>query len=314
MTKMKEKYQAINWNKIQNRVDYSAWSRLNDFIWEPERIPVKEDVEEFNKLSQLEQDTILKAFAALGFLSTIQVKVGNDSVKQDAVTQQEFSVFNAFAYHESISNKAYSNVIGTLSAPGKVNDYFDWANNNEELQEIADLYLALYQHGESWQKKIALSFMEMSIYHACFYAPLYIFGTDRLTRTAEVVKLAIRTTTFNAMYPGVKLRLNTADYSEQAQAGIENWIKDFQTKLDPIMNKFILDLYSQINWQDDAMHYWHYTMNKNYMNLGYQSPYDEDADSISDQIQKGVIKSADFEDFFYYSNDNALTKYNPKNE
>ena len=36
------------WNKIENRVDFSAWSRLNDFIWEPARVPVHKDKDEFN--------------------------------------------------------------------------------------------------------------------------------------------------------------------------------------------------------------------------------------------------------------------------
>ena len=44
------KFEAINWNQIANRVDYSAWSRLNDFIWEPERIPVFKDKKEFESL------------------------------------------------------------------------------------------------------------------------------------------------------------------------------------------------------------------------------------------------------------------------
>ena len=31
-------------------------------------------------------------------------------------------------------------------------------------------------------------------------------------------------------------------------------------------------------------------------------------------MQQGLIKSADFEDFFYYADRNALTKYNKKQD
>lgn len=44
--------------------------------------------------------------------------------------------------------------------------------------------------------------------------------------------------------------------------------------------------------------------------LGFPTPYPEDEDSISSIMQQGLIKSADFEDFFYYADRNALTKYN----
>ncbi|WP_206517293.1 hypothetical protein [Lactobacillus amylolyticus] len=51
--------------------------------------------------------------------------------------------------------------------------------------------------------KISLSFMEMAIYHSGFYAPLHLFGEGKLVRTTELTKLAIRATSFNAMYPGL---------------------------------------------------------------------------------------------------------------
>lgn len=45
---MTEKYyKAINWNDMEDRVDKSAWARLNDIIWEPRHVPVKEDKKNF---------------------------------------------------------------------------------------------------------------------------------------------------------------------------------------------------------------------------------------------------------------------------
>ena len=47
---MTEKYyEAINWNDMEDRVDKSAWARLNDIIWEPRNVPVREDKKEFIK-------------------------------------------------------------------------------------------------------------------------------------------------------------------------------------------------------------------------------------------------------------------------
>lgn len=305
-------FKAINWNQIANKVDYSAWSRLNDFIWEPERVPVFKDKKEFEQLDENVQTAVLKAFATLSFLSTIQVKIGDDAVKQDAVTSQEYSVYSALGYLEAIANKGYSNVIQNLANPTKIDSYFDWANKQAELQKLAARYKDIYQNGEWWQKKIALSFMEMSLYHAGFYATLRVFGTGKLVRTAEIIKLAIRTTSFNAMYPGVKFRLESANDSADKQKEYQDWTSNFVKEIAPLMDKLIASEYTDADWKDEATHYFHYTLNKNFMNLGYPTPYPEDADCMSNVLQKGLIKSADFEDFFYYSNRHTLTEFRDK--
>ncbi|RVU70922.1 MULTISPECIES: ribonucleotide-diphosphate reductase subunit beta [Lactobacillus] len=306
---MTEKFEAINWNKIPNRVDYSAWSRLNDFIWEPERIPVSEDKPDFKQLSPEIQDAFLKALASLAFMSTIQVKIGDSAVKKDAVTPQEYSVFNALNYLESIANKGYSNLIQALANPLKINSYFDWANDQDELQTLAHKLIDIYENGAAWQKKIVLSFTEMAFYHIGFYGPTYLFGQGKLVRSAELLKLAVRSTSFNAMYPGVKFRLETADKPADEQKNFETWTNDFIKEIAPVMEKHIDKLYGKLGSTDDAKHYFHYTINKNFMNLGYPTPYPEDTDSLSETIQKGLIKSANFEDFFFYSNANTLTKF-----
>lgn len=307
---MTEEYKAINWNQIANRVDYSAWSRMNDFLWEPERVPVKEDKKDFDRLDSNVQETVLRAFGALAFLSTLQVKYGDDLVKQDAATTQEFSVFSALGYQEATANKGYSNVIQNLAKPQKINSYFDWANGQEELQELANLLVDIYKHDTPYHKKIALSFTEMCLYHIGFYAPLYVFGNGKLVRTAEVVKYAIRTTTFNAMYPGVKFRLESANDSKEEQDKIKDWTNDFIKKLVVISDKLIAKLYDQVGWTPEVKQYFRYTINKNCMNLGYPMPYKAQIENLSEQIQQGVIKSADAEDFFFYSNRHTLTKLN----
>lgn len=310
---MNKKFETINWNRIANRVDYSAWSRMNDFIWEPERVPVKKDKKDFDSLDKSIQETILKAFGSLAFLSTLQVEYGDDLVKRDSVTKQEYSVWSALGYQEATANKGYSNVIQNLARPTQINNYFDWADSQDELQELANLLVDIYQNGKPFEKKIALSFTEMCLYHIGFYAPLYAFGAGKLVHTAEVVKYAIRTTTFNAMYPGVKFRLESAETSQEDQDSIKQWTMDFVNKIVPLGKKLIQKIYEDTGWADEATKYFYYTLNKNFMNLGYPMPYKEQIEMLSDRIQQGVIKSADSEDFFFYSNRNALTKFVNKN-
>ena len=105
---MTEKYyKAINWNDMEDRVDKSAWSRLNDIIWEPRNVPVREDKKEFLQLDKpVQDDTRSRVFGALSFSSGLQMKNGLEQIKVDAITPEEAAVLNALQYLESIANKA----------------------------------------------------------------------------------------------------------------------------------------------------------------------------------------------------------------
>ena len=306
---MTKKYRTINRNKIENRIDFSAWFRLNDIIWEPARVPVHKDKDEFNNLEPVIQDTFLKSFSSLAFLSSLQVKIGDDIVKKDSATQLEYSVFNALAYLEAIANRGYNYVIQTLADPTQVDSMIEWAENSDILQDIATLIGDVYLKGSVLQKKIALSFVEMAVYHADYYTPLYIFGEGKLVRSAEIIKLAIRSTSFNAMYPGVKFRASFDNLSKEKQDDLKVWIDTFIANLASLVEKHIDELYTNCGWNNEVKHYFRYTINKNYMNLGFPTPYPDDANTINPTIQRGVIKSADFEDFFYYQNSNRLTDF-----
>ena len=60
----KKYYEAINWNDMEDRVDRSAWARLNDIIWEPRHVPVREDRKEnyFFRYNTLNADYTNKCF------------------------------------------------------------------------------------------------------------------------------------------------------------------------------------------------------------------------------------------------------------
>lgn len=43
----KSYYKTSNWNAVEDQVDRSAWARLNDIVYEPRRVPIHEDRNEF---------------------------------------------------------------------------------------------------------------------------------------------------------------------------------------------------------------------------------------------------------------------------
>ncbi len=182
---MTEKYyKAINWNDMEDRVDKSAWSRLNDIIWEPRHVPVREDKKEFLQLDKPVQDALLHAFGALTFSSGLQMKIGLEQIKVDAITPEEAAVLNALQYLESIANKGYSYVINELTDSNTAKDVLNWADDNPYLQKKIRILNKIYQGGDALQKKAANVILETALYHSGFYAPLYLFGQGKMVRTA----------------------------------------------------------------------------------------------------------------------------------
>lgn len=306
---MKKYYKAINWNDMEDRVDRSAWARLNDIIWEPRHVPVREDKKEFLQLDKPVQEAMLHAFGALSFSSGLQMRNGIDQLKPDAITPEEVAVLNALQYLESIANKGYSYVLYELSDAEEVKKTLAWADNNPYLQKKIHLLNEIYQSGDALQKKAANVILETALYHSGFYAPLYLFGEGKMIRTAEILKLALRGTSFSGIYPGYKFRLGYAKLGKQEQKDLRKWIDDLYSKLVANEEKHIELTYKGTGWADDVKHYLYYSVNKAYLNLGFSARYPDTANTINPVIEKGVIKSAVFEDFFFYTNNHSLTKF-----
>ena len=307
---MTEKYyEAINWNDMEDRVDKSAWARLNDIIWEPRNVPVREDKKEFIKLDKPIQEALLHAFGALSFSSGLQMRNGIEQVKADAITPEESAVLNALQYLESIANKSYSYVLHELSDDKTVEETLNWANNNPYLQNKIHILNKIYQSGDALQKKAADVILETALYHSGFFAPLYLFGDGKMVRTAEIVKLALRGTSFSGIYPGYKFRLGYSKLGKNEIDRLKEWIDNLYDELVANEEKHIHLMYKGTGWEEDAKHYFYYSVNKAYLNLGFSDKYPDTANTINATIGKGVIKSAVFEDFFFYTNDHSLNKF-----
>lgn len=305
----KKYYESINWNDMEDRVDKSAWARLNDIIWEPRNVPVKEDKKEFLKLKKPMQEALLHSFGSLSFSSGLQMRNGIEQLKADAITPEESAVFNALQYLESIANKGYSYVLHELSDDKTVEETLDWADNNPYLQKKIHILNRIYQSGDALQKKAANVMLETALYHSGFFASLYLFGQNKIVRTAEIVKLALRGTSFSGIYPGYKFRIGYSKLSKCEQDKLKDWIDNLYDELIANEEKHIHYIYKGTGWEEDAKHYFYYSVNKAYLNLGFSAKFSDTADTINSTLEKGVINSAVFKDFFFYTNDHSLTKF-----
>lgn len=88
--------------------------------------------------------------------------------------------------------KSYSTIFQTLSTPQEINVIFEWADNNDLLQEKAKIINEIYQNGNEMEIKVASVFLESALFYSGFYTPLLFLGKTKMVNSAEIIKLIIR--------------------------------------------------------------------------------------------------------------------------
>lgn len=302
-------FKPFDWKSDKQAVDNSAWSRLNDIIYEARRIPIYKDKKEFLSLPIAQQQALLHCFASLSVTSRLQMKTGVASVQKVATTPKEAGVFNALQYLESINNRTYSYLIEELTNNKTERDaIFNWIDSDPYLQHKNYYLNEIYQGGNSLQRLTAMILLNSGFYHSAFFAPLYLFGKGHLPKIAESIKYALRVTSFSSMYPGIKFRKIYTQLSPEKQKEIVTWINNL---LDDLLSNeidHIKLLYKDTGWTDKVISYVKYTLNKGLLSLGLENKYPETADTVDPELMQGIIESADADGFFFYANRHSLTK------
>jgi len=67
---------AINWNRLQDDKDLEVWNRLTSNFWLPEKVPLSNDIQSWNTLTDKEKQLTIRVFTGLTLLDTIQSSVG----------------------------------------------------------------------------------------------------------------------------------------------------------------------------------------------------------------------------------------------
>lgn len=269
-------YKANNWNTVEEQVDRSAWARLNDIVYEPRRVPIYKDQKEFLHLPKNEQTVILHSFGSLTLSSILQMKVALSEIKKDAENSEE--------------------------------DAYEWANQNPYLQKKMKLLNTVYQSGNAIRKKAAHVFLSTGLYHSSFFGPLYLFGQHKLPRAAELIKYALRITTLNGIYTGIKFRRDFFKLSKKEQNKVHDWVYDLCDNLYDNELSHIKLLYQNTDLEDKVEHYIHYALNKALMNLGQEPKYPENVETLDPILTTGLMESAMIEDFFFYTNAHPILK------
>ena len=97
--------EAVNWNRIEDEKDVEIWNRLTANFWLPERIPLSNDRQSWDNLTDRERLTTMHVFTGLTLLDTIQGTIGAVNLIPDSLTPHEEAVYTNIAFMEAFSGE-----------------------------------------------------------------------------------------------------------------------------------------------------------------------------------------------------------------
>ncbi|MGO1539329.1 MAG: class 1b ribonucleoside-diphosphate reductase subunit beta [Leucobacter sp.] len=291
---------AINWNRIQDDKDLEIWNRLTNNFWLPEKVPLSNDIQSWNTLTEEEQTVTMRVFAGLTLLDTIQGTVGAVTMIPDATTLHEEAVLTNIAFMESVHAKSYSSIFSTLASTSQIDDVFRWAREHPNLQKKAQIIVDYYNGEDPLKRKVASTILESFLFYSGFYLPMYWSAHAKLTNTADLIRLIIRDEAVHGYYIGYKYqreleKITDADRKQE----LKDWT--FSLLYDLYENEvaFTHDLYDGVGWSEDVKKFLHYNANKALMNLGYEPMFPSSVTDVNPSILSALSPGSDENhDFF----------------
>lgn len=291
--------EAINWNRIDDPKDLEVWNRLTNNFWLPEKVPLSNDIQSWNTLTEDEQTLTMRVFTGLTLLDTLQGTVGAVSLIPDAVTQHEEAVYTNIAFMESVHAKSYSSIFSTLANTPQIDAAFRWGRENEQLQKKAKIIMGYYHGDDSAKKKVASTLLESFLFYSGFYLPMYWSSHAKLTNTADIIRLIIRDEAVHGYYIGYKYQRNLERLTQAERDELKDYTFDLMFDLYDNEIQYTEEMYDELGWTEDVKRFLRYNGNKALNNLGYEGMFPADETRVSPSILSALSPNADENhDFF----------------
>jgi ribonucleoside-diphosphate reductase beta chain len=289
---------AINWNEVPD-FEKQIWNKLTENFWLPEKISLSNDLQSWRKMTEHEKETTIKVFAGLTFLDTIQGSIGAVTLIKDAGNQFEEAILCNMAFMEQVHAKSYSSIFSTLCSTKEIDDVFRWTEENDHLQFKANEVLKYYRGDDPMKKKIASTMLEGFLFYSGFYLPLYWSSRQKLTNTADLIRLILRDEGVHSYMIGQWYQRDLAKLSDARQAELKEFTYELLFDLYENEVEYTQDLYDELGLTEDVKKFLRYNANKSLMNLGYDPLFPKDQTDVSAAILSSLsTNSGENHDFF----------------
>ncbi|URP22233.1 ribonucleotide reductase [Microbacterium phage Big4] len=296
----------VNWNNV-DEFNRSIWETLTTNFWVPERVNMSGDLASWRKLSEAEKTLVLRVFAGLTLLDTIQGTVGAVRLLQDAHSPFEEAVLANIVFMEQIHAKSYSNIFSTLSNTEAINEAFEWSHENEFLRYKQKRILEAYDGDDPLKRKIASVMLESGLFFSGFGLPFHLAGRGKLPNTADMIRLILRDEAVHGYAIGYWFQEELRKLPEDEQMDYQMWAIDFATDLYENEEKYTRSLYDDAGLTDIILPYVRYNWSKAFQNLGFDPIFPDTLRDI-DPVLASSMSQQENGDFFSGTTTYAIGK------
>lgn len=280
-----EVFEAKNWNNAEDDMDKQIWDRLISQFWIDTRIPVSNDIPSWAKFTEEEKWLTLRVFTGLTLLDTLQGEFGAPSLVPDAITAIEKSWLANIAFMEEVHAKSYSTIFQTLASTREINEAFRWSRESETLQNKARIVKNYYtmdndkDHLAPLKRKVASTLLESFLFYSGFFLPIWFDTRQKLTNTADLIKLIIQDEAVHGFAIGYKFQQGFNQLSAEDKEYLTDWSYDLLEELYDNELRYTEDLYDGVfeeyHLTEKVKEFLRYNANKALQNLGFDSLFSD---------------------------------------
>lgn len=305
---MKTNTKAINWNEIEDYTDLDVWNKLTKNFWLDTKIPLSNDIKSFAGLSEDEKTAILKVFAGLTQLDTIQGHIGADSISEYAITPHEIAVMKQIGFMEEVHAKSYSSVFSTLFGSEDIDGAFAWVENNKATQVKKLVFDEAYDISDHNNRRVeyygaiiraSSVLLESFLFYTGFYLPLHFASQGKLTNTADLIRLIMRDEGVHGYYLGYKFQKVMEGALQYEKDAIQEKVTNLACRLFVNEIPLIEEIYEPLGLSAQVQTFLRYNLNKAMQNLGLENVFPAEMTRVEPRILSQLsVDSEETHDFF----------------
>lgn len=126
-------------------------------------MPLSNDLPAWQTLDKQQQQLTIRVFTGLTLLDTIRNVLGAPGLMPDALTPHEEAVLSNISFMEAVHARSYSSIFSTLCNTSDVDAAYQWSEENQALQNKAEIILSHYRANDPLKKKLPAFFWS----HSC---------------------------------------------------------------------------------------------------------------------------------------------------
>lgn len=297
-------YTAVNWNKSEDMYSLKLWEQNTQQFWLEKEIPVSDDKDDWDNLTEQERIVYQRVLAGLTLLDTRQGGNGMPLMTLHAPNDQQRAVFAFMGAMEEVHAKSYSHIFQTLMSKEQIDRVYDWVHGNPFAQRKADLIIQRYNkifspvitNKDLYLAMVASVFLESFLFYSGFFFPVYLSGQGRMTASGEIIGLILRDEALHGAFTGVVAQEVFEKLSAEEQVEAEREVYELLEVLYQNEILYTDDLYTEIGLTEEVLVYIRYNANRALMNLGLDPYFDEEA--VNPIVLNGIQTDTIQHDFF----------------